>query len=87
MYEEVVNIGLPQFPPPGFPLAPPSIPAHPEFNWKVRNRGTPASRDRDFQRSIRHVPMKKSLRNKVTGQLPDSVHQARVQSEMKTTCG
>ena len=87
MMSNEVNVGHPMYPPIGFPSVAPSIPNHPEFTWKNRNRGTPASRDRDFKRSIRHVSMKKSLRNPVTGQLPDSVHQARVQSEMKTTCG
>ena len=78
---------FPAFPPPGFPQAPPEIPEHPEFSWRVRNRGTPITRDADFRRSIQPIVVKKSQRHPVTGHLPESVHQARVVSEMKQSCG
>ena len=83
----VIQNEFPQFPPPGFPLVPPEIPEHPDFRWRNRNQGTPASRDEDFIRSIRHVSMKKSQRHPVTGKLPESVHRARVMNEMKETLG
>ena len=77
----------PAFPPLGFPSSAPVIEDHPQLVWRNRNQGTPASRDNDFIRSIRHVSMKKSQRHPVTGMLPESVHNARVMNEMKETLG
>lgn len=78
---------FPAFPPAGFPVSAPVIEEHPQLIWRNRNQGTPASRDTDFIRSIRHISMKKSQRHPVTGMLPESVHNARVMNEMKTTLG
>ena len=83
----IPDMHLPAFPPLGFPLNAPRIHEHPVLIWRNRNQGSPASRDDDFRRSIRHVSMKKSLRSPSTGMLPDSVHQARVMNEMKETLG
>ena len=60
----VAPSSFPAFPPPGFPTVAPSIPDHPEFQWRNRNQGTPASRDSDFIRSIRHIAMKRTQRLK-----------------------